>query len=254
MTPNRIKFLMDYKNMAATRLEKEADVPNATIYKALKNDRPLTRKMAKRVIVNFPEVNEAWWINGIGDPINKNKVIDKFVSEDPNELYRKNYRDSSESNVRLVVNEEHQSYENHYLDLPFLPITAQASFMESNTSIYSPSSSWDTYRVYTRTPNEIKKCIVFEIMGASMQPTLYDGAKVAAEPIPLDKIVTLQPHVYIFEYGDFFVAKRIKENKSLVTGMLELLSDNQEYGGMTVRVEDIRAVCKVIKHVDSPVY
>lgn len=151
------------------------------------------------------------------------------------------------SNVKLVNDPI-------YKELPFVSVSARASFVSSlisNTPI-----ELDTFHVLvTDNSEDLKDNMVFEIDGDSMEPTLWAKMKVRVKKVNENDWEFIPSGIYLVHYRqEYLVVKRIKSNDMQTSGTITLHSDNTETGGtLTIGKKDINTIWKVLRIVDAPI-
>lgn len=98
----------------------------------------------------------------------------------------------------------------------------------------------------------LRKPVIIEIDGDSMEKQLRSGARVLAEEVDKGNWAYTTGVVAVCFAGQF-VVKRIKENFSQETGTINLHSDNPNGGGFVVKVSDIKAIWRVVEVISSKV-
>jgi len=132
------------------------------------------------------------------------------------------------------------------IQLPFISISARASFIESFLSD-SENEEMGKYPVlYKGDPKDLS---VIEILGDSMLPKYEDRDKVLARKINPDDWKYTIGNVAVL-YKSYFVVKRILQNDLTRNGTLTLTSINPAGGVITVREDEILAVWKIVRLVD----
>jgi repressor LexA len=143
--------------------------------------------------------------------------------------------------------------EGAFSSLPFLPVRATATFVEQYDNDSEQTHKPDeVFSVTQELGKKYTKGIILEIHGDSMTPQLKNGAKVIAMPVAPEDY-KYQLGVVAVIYRDYFVVKRINENRLPKNEPLELTSDNPKGGTMYVTLADIRAMWKVVKIIESDV-
>ena len=187
----------------------------------------LAPHFAKKFIEAF-EINEKWLLFGEGDSIFKNITPTEDVT-----------------NVHpIIVHDE-------WIDVPFVPLHARATFAESflDTNV----KEIEIVRIQKRPGINYNKARVFEVDGDSMEPTLVSGEQVLCEVIdPSNWRFTTG--VVVVAFGNMVVIKRIKDN-DLINGKLVLWSDNEQGGKITLSkdTDEIRRMYKVKYTVYKPI-
>ena len=132
------------------------------------------------------------------------------------------------------------------IQLPFISISARASFIESFLSD-SENEEMGKYPVlYKGDPKDLS---VIEILGDSMLPKYEDRDKVLARKINPDDWKYTIGNVAVL-YKSYFVVKRILQNELSKNGTVTLTSINPSGGVITVREDEILAVWKIVRLVD----
>ncbi|WP_246202108.1 S24 family peptidase [Spirosoma agri] len=153
---------------------------------------------------------------------------------------------SLEANAKVMVTDEDT------LEIPFVPVRFYATFVESYADGYG-SSETELFRVRKPVLKGHKQAVVLEISGNSMSPQLAHGAKVLAVPINESDWEYQSGGVYAVMYRDYFVVKRIRDNELITRKYLTLHSDNPNGGNVTVSLQDIRGMWKIVTIVEAPV-
>lgn len=151
-----------------------------------------------------------------------------------------------ETNVRHISSDEDS------VEVPFIPVKFYASFVESYADSVD-TSELESFRIRKPLMKNYKRAVVLEISGNSMSPQLAHGAKVLAIPVSDSNWEYQSGGVYAVMYRDYFVVKRIRDNELLTKKYLTLHSDNPNGGNVTVPLQDIRAIWKVVSIVEAPV-
>jgi len=141
---------------------------------------------------------------------------------------------------------------NDTVDVPFVPVRFYATFVEGFAD-GSNTAERETFPVRSSVTKGYKRAVVIEISGNSMSPQLAHGAKVLAVPISESDWEYQSGGVYAVMYRDYFVVKRIRDNELLTRKYLMLHSDNPNGGNVTVPLQDIRGLWKIVTIVEAPV-
>lgn len=112
-----------------------------------------------------------------------------------------------------------------FVDLPFTPIHARASFAEM-CGRQSDYGAEETVR-YILPPRPLteymkNKSRVFEVNGDSMEPEIRSGEKIVADPVPEGRWELLHNEVVVISYDNVVTVRYIKENELLNRGILTL--------------------------------
>jgi repressor LexA len=138
------------------------------------------------------------------------------------------------------------------MEVPFVPVRFYATFVESYADGIGTMDS-EMFRVRKPVTKGHKHAVVLEISGNSMSPQLAHGAKVLAVPINQSDWEYQSGGVFAVMYRDYFVVKRIRDNELITRKYLTLHSDNPNGGNVTVPLQDIRGLWKIVTIVESPV-
>ncbi len=138
------------------------------------------------------------------------------------------------------------------IEVPFVPVRFYATFVESYAD-GSGTTDTEPFRVRKTVTKGHKNAVILEISGNSMSPQLAHGAKVLAVPVNQSDWEYQSGGVYAVMYRDYFVVKRIRDNELLTRKYLTLHSDNPNGGNVTVPMQDIRGLWKIITIVEAPV-
>lgn len=141
--------------------------------------------------------------------------------------------------------------ENEWIDVPFVPLHARATFAE--TFLDTNVREAETIRIPKRPGTNYKNAKIFEIDGDSMEPTLISGEQVLCEIVDPSNWRFLTG-VVVVAFGNMVVIKRIKDNE-LTDGKLVLWSDNEQGGKITLSkdTDEIRKMYKVKYTVYKPI-
>lgn len=129
------------------------------------------------------------------------------------------------------------------IKIPLVDINARAGFIENLDNYQEFISDF----IYIEPERGIKydNAISITLDGDSMEPNMQRGDRVLAFFQENAEWEYLNPGVYAIVYRNSFVVKRIVKNTLQVSGQIELISDNNIHGPITVRIEDIKAIWKV---------
>lgn len=153
---------------------------------------------------------------------------------------------SPEANARMMP------VDDDTVEVMFVPVKFYASFVESFGEGISVADT-ESFRVRKPIMKGHKSGVVLEISGNSMSPQLAHGAKVLAVPVSENNWEYQSGGVYAVMYRDYFVVKRIRDNELLTRKYLTLHSDNPNGGNVTVPLQDIRGLWKIVSIVEAPV-
>ncbi len=138
------------------------------------------------------------------------------------------------------------------VEVPFVPVRFYATFVESYADRMGTTDT-ELFRVRKPVTKGHKHAVVLEISGSSMSPQLAHGAKVLAVPVNQSDWEYQSGGVFAVMYRDYFVVKRIRDNELLTRKYLTLHSDNPNGGNVTVPLQDIRGLWKIVTIVEAPV-
>ena len=153
---------------------------------------------------------------------------------------------SPEANARVMESNDDTA------EVPFVPVRFYATFVESYADGAGVTDT-ELFRVRKPVLKGHKRAVVLEISGSSMSPQLAHGAKVLAVPVNESDWEYQSGGVYAVMYRDYFVVKRIRDNELITRKYLTLHSDNPNGGNVTVPLQDIRGMWKIVTIVEAPV-
>jgi len=185
-----------------------------------------TVETINKIAASVDGINKQWLLTGEG-------VI--FTSTHPD----KDHTQGSEKLYKKIAKEV------SLIEVPFIPVTVQASFVESFNQGDNFEHLAETRYFHVPNPEEFKKSLSFEVEGSSMEPTLYSADQVLVTPIDKGDWEYASGGVFALIFKDYFVIKRIINNDLMLSGVLTLHSDNPNGGKLIVKYEDIRAMWKV---------
>jgi len=141
------------------------------------------------------------------------------------------------------------------VDLTFIPVPARATFAEVG-ALENDFGQFDNIAVPLmpgESVEQLSKCVVFEVNGDSMEPTLNHGQRVVAESVNEADWEYQSDRVFVVSYAGYLVIKRIKTNHLRQKSYLELWSDNERKGGVkTAQRDEIRGIWKVLRLDRAP--
>lgn len=196
----------------------------------VRNGKPSFDVIAK--VCAIANINASWVINGEGDMLQH-----------------------TESNARIIGPYVSPSLgDPGVFRIPSLPVSAQASFVESiSTNVYI--NPLEDFRDVLLLPDEIhfkEDLTTIQVDGESMEPTIVDGAWILSRRLKDSQWGNAGGVVFV-SYDEYFVMKRVKANRLFTDNYILLSSDNKDYGEMTVQLADIRAMWKAIRIISSPI-
>lgn len=141
-----------------------------------------------------------------------------------------------------------------YKLVPFLSARAQAGIPLMSYENFTTKWIEETYPVFLPVIAINERHLIIEVVGDSMEPEIKEGALVLVESVSKADIKYESGGVYAVLFGNGrFVVKRIKTNDLNTDGTLTLWSDNDKYGHIVVKGNDIHRVWKVIEKVREAV-
>ena len=153
---------------------------------------------------------------------------------------------SPEANANMVSADEAT------VEIPFVPVRFYATFVESFADGGNALET-EPFRVRKPVVKGHKNAVILEISGNSMSPQLAHGAKVLAVPVSESDWQYQSGGVYAVMYRDYFVVKRVRDNELITRNYLTLHSDNPNGGNVTVPLQDMRGMWKIVTIVEAPV-
>ena len=130
-----------------------------------------------------------------------------------------------------------------FIDVPFVPVKAYATFAESGQS--ATINDLTTIKILKDAVSNVKKPIVIEVAGDSMSERINDGDRILMEEMDPSEWEYLSNGTFVFVYRSYVVVKRLKESIFSTGGIFKLYSDNPKFTMMEVRVDDVRHLYKV---------
>lgn len=143
--------------------------------------------------------------------------------------------------------------ESQMITLPYLPHLVSASFGKLIMGGFN-LADFETRSIHRVEGVDYDGKFLVKIAGPSMEDTIRDSSIVLIKPTNPGNWEYLNSGVYMVDYADEIVCKRIKGNTLSKDGTLELFSDNALYGSQVVKKDDIRNIGKVERVVDSVVW
>lgn len=219
----RLKHVFDALGITIYQIAKELGENPSKFYNILNGRAKPSYDTIMSLLACYPQISADYLIRGILPVLN-----------------------SPEANATIM------SSDDDTLEVPFVPVRFYATFVESYAD-GSGSTDAEMFRVRKPVTKGHKNAVVLEISGNSMSPQLAHGAKVLAVPINQSDWEYQSGGVYAVMYRDYFVVKRIRDNELLTRKYLTLHSDNPNGGNVTVPLQDIRALWKIVTIVEAPV-
>lgn len=184
-------------------------------------------------IIEHYNINPIWWETG------KDEV---FLTSPMSQKMDNMMQESGQSYIAGPRNVRAYIVEN-LIKIPLLEINARAGFVD-NLDNYTEYV--DNYiSIEPERYEKYENALAFAIDGDSMEPELRRGDVVLSFLQEKSEWEYLNPGIYAIVYRNSFTIKRIKRNTLQSLGMVELLADNEIFGSLTVKAEDIRAIWKV---------
>lgn len=238
----RLKEIRIFYSENQTDFGKRLGVSQPNIAKYEKGAQTIGASLEFRLL-NILGINPVWWKTGEGEMF----LAKKNIAEEPTEMWTR----SADTPTKLVKRIEPYVNEN-LIKVPIVEIYARAGLVE-NLDNYSEYLQDHTY-VFPVSGEKYEKAIAIRIDGDSMEPRLERGDVVLAFYQEKSEWEYLNPGVYAVVYRNSFVIKRIQKNTLQSTGTIELLSDNEIHGPISVRMEDIRGIWKVTRLIERRVF
>lgn len=219
----RLKQVFDALGITIYQIAKELGENPSKFYNILNGRAKPSYDTMMSLLTCYPQISADYLIRGILPVLN-----------------------SADSNARISTADDDT------VEVPFVPVRFYASFVESfadgtNTMDIEP------FRVRKTVTKGHKNSVVIEISGNSMSPQLAHGAKVLAVPVSESDWEYQSGGVFAVMYRDYFVVKRIRDNELITRKYLTLHSDNPNGGNVTVALQDIRGLWKIVTIVEAPV-
>lgn len=220
---DRLKHVFDALGITIYQIAKELGENPSKFYNILNGRAKPSYDTIMSLLACYPQISADYLIRGIL-PVLK----------------------TPEANAKLTASDEDT------LEVPFVPVRFYASFVESYADGIN-STDMEMFRIRKSVMRGHKRAVVLEISGNSMSPQLAHGAKVLAVPVNESDWEYQSGGVYAVMYRDYFVVKRIRDNELLTRKYLTLHSDNPNGGNVTVPLQDIRGLWKIVTIVEAPV-
>ena len=221
---DRLKQVFDALGITIYQIAKELGENPSKFYNILNGRAKPSYDTIMSLLACYPQISADFLIRGVMPVLN-----------------------SPEPNARLTLAEHEDT-----LEVPFVPVKFYATFVESYSDA-GRTTDTEMFRVRKPVVKGHKNPVVLEISGNSMSPQLNHGAKVLAVPIGENNWEYQSGGVYAVMYRDYFVVKRIRDNELLTRKYLTLHSDNPNGGNVTVPLQDIRGIWKIVSIVEAPV-
>ena len=219
----RLKQVFDALGITIYQIAKELGENPSKFYNILNGRAKPSYDTIMSLLACYPQISADFLIRGILPVLN-----------------------SPEANAHLSIADDDT------IEVPFVPVKFYATFVESYSDHTSPTDA-ESFRVRKPLLKGHKQPVVLEISGNSMSPQFAHGAKVLAIPVSENNWEYQSGGVYAVMYRDYFVVKRIRDNELLTRKYLTLHSDNPNGGNVTVPLQDIRGLWKIVAIVEAPV-
>ncbi|WP_197933075.1 LexA family transcriptional regulator [Spirosoma aureum] len=220
---DRLKQVFDALGITIYQIAKELGENPSKFYNILNGRAKPSYDTIMSLLACYPQISADYLIRGILPVLN-----------------------SPEPNAKMM------SSDDETVEVPFVPVRFYATFVESYAD-GSSASETESFRVRKPVMKGHRQAVVLEISGNSMSPQLAHGAKVLAVRISESDWEYQSGGVYAVMYRDYFVVKRIRDNELITRKYLTLHSDNPNGGNVTVPLQDIRGMWKIVTIVEAPV-
>lgn len=233
MTPQeKVEKLLKYLSINAKAFSEALGYQRPQIIYDLLNGKTksISNSFANKIVSVYPEISYAWLLTGEGEML-------------------KGQSNAKEIGGAYVAT----SQDDEVVMVPFIPISAQASFIDTLTSI--SNDTWlDTLPVVPTDAERanIDAYRIFEVEGDSMTPTVPNGALVLAQEMPEARWHYAEG-VVVIGYAEYIVIKRIEKNRLATDNYLILSSDNPRYGSMQVAFADIRCIYRAKRIISADI-
>jgi hypothetical protein len=233
----RLNFLIEQlADGIQARFAERVGVPTGTIGDILgkKKSKP-GFELTGKILQAYPEVSERWLITGEGE------MLKTDISTQRQEI---SSYPSGQNNAHAVG----LLSEIPLVELRHVSFKARASFNYAQLQRHMNSDIFDTllHRLPPgRTAEDYKDALVFDIEGDSMEPSLYDGQKVIAWPIPESKWEQLHNTICVVDYDDTVTVKAVLTNDLFNSDGLKLHATGGLGGSFIVAREHIHSIWEV---------
>lgn len=78
---DRLRQFIDSKGLKIATFEKQINVANQTIRKALTNNTSITTAVLEKILISFPELNANWLLTGRGSMLNDSAKVPETQHE-----------------------------------------------------------------------------------------------------------------------------------------------------------------------------
>ena len=239
---DRIKFILEEKNLNANELAKAINVSRTAIYDIVggKRNKP-GAELLEKIVIAIDDIDSNWLLTGKGIPfISKNPIIKKYSQAEEPAL---DYFNSNASPVGFLTPTATVRY------LPDMMVSAgYADMLASNNIELLPAP-------FNPTPDEQANGVALKVYGDSMEPTILDGSTIFIMPLPQNQWFRMSKGVFLIDAEDTLTIKRIAQNNLLGNpATLTLQADNPKHPNHTIEAEKIRAIWKVTQILSQPVH
>lgn len=221
----RLVLYLKHRGIGQNKFERLAGLSNGYISNLKSSPSPEKLTMIFNV---SDDLNRDWLLYGEGEMLKK----------------------AEESTVTAIGVASKVMSENAIM-VKFFDVNPSATFQELDESV---SQGYDTIEVVPIHGERIDDSyVVFEIHGDSMAPTLLSHARILCKEIPEQRWQYAEG-VVVISYKDKVVVKRIVLNDILGNSMIELKSDNPDYGSENVQLSDIHCIYKAKRIISQDIF
>lgn len=239
---DRILQIAEHYGVSVNEFSKAVGVSNGYFAKQKANNANVGSRILEKIVRKYPEINTSWLLTGEGE-IFKTKTPKNVLNqnednfEDKKEDKRKLQKTSSippvlydmPEKVSLVTERGTTPYikGRAFVEVPVVDIDAAAGGGAVNSDY---TDEFDKLRIPTTilpATASTRRCI--NVAGESMEPTLFDGARIIVRLLHRTEWATIRSgSVYVVTNrdGETFI-KRVR-NKLRAHGVLVLTSDNPD--------------------------
>lgn len=239
----RLKEIREALNLTQEEFAQMIMSDKSNIGKMERGKQPIGKNVEYKILNTFRVINSFWWETGEGEMFKEDESIQKIGIQT-----QKNSDGTQQQQILFGPRQVIRYVPEELVKVPLLSISARAGFVE-NLDNYTEYVTEHTY-VLPAPGEKYENALAIRIDGDSMEPRLERGDVVLAFVQESSEWEYLNPGIYAMVYRNSFVIKRIKKNTLQQLGQIELHSDNEMHGTISVRREDIRAVWKVTRLVE----
>lgn len=228
-TKEIICTILEREEISASSFAKSIGITPTQIYDLQSGKiKRISGNISNKIISIYPHYNISWLLTGEGEMLKK----------------------AEESTVTAIGVASKVMSENAIM-VKFFDVNPSATFQELDESV---SQGYDTIEVVPIHGERIDDSyVVFEIHGDSMAPTLLSHARILCKEIPEQRWQYAEG-VVVISYKDKVVVKRIVLNDILGNSMIELKSDNPDYGSENVQLSDIHCIYKAKRIISQDIF